>query len=140
MKGAGNLSNHILAGSEIPGRGKRSGVRKRLQEPRTEPPAHTIYQEPFASPQGKAACLANGASTADDKTLPYYTGRQRPGTVPAGRHQSSKTTPEASADHLSQRDPVLRGTTPMARDPEETTNTSSFSSAALVQAMLDSRV
>lgn len=133
------MSNHILAGSEIPGRGKKRGVRKRLQEPHTEPPAHTIYQEPFASPRGKAVCLANGASTADGKTLPYYTGRQRPGTVPDGKHQPSKTTPEASADHLSQRDPVLRETTPMVRDAEETTDTSSFSSAALAQATPEPR-
>lgn len=51
---------------------------------------------------------------------------------------SLKTIPEASADQVSQCNPLLRETMPMVRDPEETVNTLSFSSAAFVQAMLDS--
>lgn len=53
-----------------------------------EPPARSIYQEPFASLWGKAAHLANGTSAAEGKTLPYYMGRWRPGTVPGGRRGS----------------------------------------------------
>lgn len=41
----------------------------------------------------------------------------------------------ANADQVSQYDPVLRESTPMGHDPEETANTSSLSSAALVQAI-----
>ena len=108
-------------GSEIPGWGKKSRVRKRLWEPHAEPPASTFYQQLFASPWGKAVCL-NGTSTTESKILPYYMGRWRPAIVLGGRHGSLKTTLEVNAEQVSQCDPVLRETTLMACDPEETIN------------------
>lgn len=40
-----------------------------------EPPTCTGYQKPFASLEGNAAHLADGASPAEGKILPYYMGR-----------------------------------------------------------------
>lgn len=95
-----------------------------------EPPACTGYQNPFASLEGNAVCLTSGASPAEGKNSPYYRGRWT--RYSPGWKKTSRRRVLISLSSLL----GAESTMSMVWDLQEvgiSTNTSSFSSAALVK-------